>query len=109
MSKMRFFAPCVSWPLPVEDLNLMIRGGESREISRKTFLKYVNQSDMKQLEGELGYDKHGLTMAKDSMVGYYKSTLVGCPVVYFVWSAIEHVFVDLYCLNRKLAERAASR
>lgn len=97
--RLEFFSDCVSWPEgQVDDLSAMIRAG--RDITRATFLKSVNPEEMKQLERQLGYERdprRGLTMANDYHVGYYRSVLRGCPAVYFVWSAIEHVFTDLTC------------
>jgi hypothetical protein len=99
--KLQFFSDCVSWPLDqVDDLSAMIRDG--KEISRSTFLKSVNPEEMRDLERQMGYERDprkGLTMAKDWAVAYYRSTVRGCPAVYFVWSAIEHVFTDLACLR----------
>jgi hypothetical protein len=80
----------------------MIRDGE--EISRATFLKSVDPDEMLDLERRLGYERDsrkGLTMAKDWAVAYYRSTVRGCPAVYFVWSAIEHVFTDLACVRSR--------
>lgn len=103
MQRLRFFSDCVSWPEgQVDDLNAMIRGG--KDITRATFLKSVDPEEMKKIEQTLGYERDprkGLTMAKDYHVGYYKSTLRGCPAVYFVWSAIEHVFSDWTCLRSR--------
>jgi hypothetical protein len=100
--RLRFFSDCVLWPEDqVDDLTAMIRAGQ--EISRATFLKSVDPVEMKELEQRLGYERDprkGLTMAKDWHVAYYRSTVRGCPAVYFKWSAIEHVFTDLECLRR---------
>jgi len=74
----------------------------AQDITRKTFLKYVDQEEMIQIERDMGYERdprRGLTMANDYHVSYHKSTLLGCPVIYFVWSAIEYVFADLNCLE----------
>lgn len=98
---LQFFSRCVEWPIPVEDLNEMV--SKAKDISRKTFLKYVDSEEMRQMERDLGYvrdPRQGLTMANDFHVSYHRSTLRGCPAVYFIWSAIEHVFTDLYCLER---------
>lgn len=109
MQRLKFFSDCVHWPEDqVEDLNAMIR--EGKEITRTTFLKSVDPEEMKRLEQQLGYERDprkGLTMAKDWHVGYYRSTVRGCPAVYFVWSAIEHVFTDLECLRKKPATEEA--
>lgn len=99
MSPFSFFSSCPNWPLPVEDLDTMTQ--DSREISRKTFLKYVNPEEMREMERGLGYSPSShLTMASDPYVAYFKSTVRGCPVVYFVWSAQEYVFGDLTCIMR---------
>lgn len=98
--RLEFFSDCVNWPRDqVDDLSDMIHVG--KDITRATFLKSVNPDEMRDLEKQLGYERdprRGLTMAKDYHVAYYKSTLRGCPAVYFVWSAIEHVFTDLACV-----------
>jgi len=101
--RLRFFSDCVHWPEgQVDDLKAMIEAGET--ISRAMFLKNVDPQEMKELEERLGYERDprkGLTMAKDWAVAYYRSTVRGCPAVYFVWSAIEHVFTDLACVRSK--------
>ena len=71
---------------------------EGREITRKTFLKHVDKTDMREVEKDLGYRTqhgygHGLTMASDWAVRYFKSKFNGKPCVYFQWSAIEHIFI----------------
>ncbi len=101
VSNLPFFSTCVGWPLPVDELTEMI--DTSKDISRKTFLKYVDPEQMLELERDLGYERRpsrGLTMAQDYGVSYSKGLLRGCPAVYFTWSAIEHVFVDQACLER---------
>ncbi len=100
MPGLQFFSDCIGWPLPVEELNQMIRS--SKDISRRTFLKHVDPESMLMTEQALGYERdprRGLTMAGDVFVGYHRSTLRGCPVVYFVWSATEFVFTDLSCIR----------
>lgn len=98
--KLEFFSSCVEWPFPAEDLKKMV--SEASDISRKTFLKYVNSDQIMEIEKELGYERdsrRGLTMAKDPNVSYHRSVLRGCPAVYFVWSATEFVFADLSCIK----------
>lgn len=99
MSRFQFFTSCPNWTnyLPVEDLNSMVRGG--KEITRKTFLKYVDPESMRHTEDSCGYDRL-FPMSKDPFIGYYKSTVRGCPVVYFLWSRMEYVFGDLACVMR---------
>lgn len=98
---LEFFSSCTDWPIDVQALNDMIRG--AKDISRGTFLKSIDRDQMAQIERDLGYEpagsRRGLTMAKDWHVSYHRSTLLGCPAVYFVWSAIEFVFTDLACLH----------
>jgi hypothetical protein len=108
--RLSFFSDCVSWPEDqVDDLNAMIEAG--KEITRATFLKSVDPEEMRRLEEQLGYERDprkGLTMAKDFHVAYYRSTVRGCPAVYFVWSAIEQVFTDLACIYPPAAMGAAT-
>jgi hypothetical protein len=88
---------CVRWPRYDVDrhggLNDMIR--QAIEVSRATFLKYVDTADLHELEHQLGYERHprrGLTMASDWHVSYHRSRLHGRTVYYFRQSAIEYVF-----------------
>lgn len=77
----------------VQELNKMIEG--ERDITRRTFLQYVNRESLRDTERRLGYVGHpsqGLTMAGDWHVSYHKSTYKGKPCVYFKWSSIEHIF-----------------
>lgn len=69
---------------------------ESRQITRKTFLKHIKTEEMKNLEIELGYAGHykqGLTMSRDWHVSYWKSKYRNKPCVYFSWSSIEYIFI----------------
>lgn len=71
--------------------------GQSREITRETFLGHVDLAEMDDLERSLGYavgHEKGLHMTNDYMVSYYKSQYRGQPCVYFDWSSIEHVFTE---------------
>jgi hypothetical protein len=63
----------------------------AQQITRRTFLKYVDREEMANIEGQLGYDRH-LSMSNDPRVGYYKSTFFGHAVVFFNWSAMEYLF-----------------
>jgi len=94
MNTMQFMATCTTISKKdVPLLNAMI--DKSKEISRRTFLRYVDPSDMRTVEHFLGYEQRatrGLTMANDWHVAYYRSTWGEQPCVYFTWSAIEHVF-----------------
>lgn len=67
----------------------------SREITRRTFLKYVDRDSMREMELGLGYVAHhkqGLTMAADWAVSYHKGRYKGRRCIFFQWSAIEHIF-----------------
>ena len=68
---------------------------ESIMISRRTFLKYINRTELREIEENLGYDSHpkqGLTMAADWAVSYHRSKLHDKRVYYFCYSGIEYVF-----------------
>lgn len=97
-----FYSTCDAWPIGVEVLTRMIRRG--KQITRKAFLEHVNAEQMKDIEGQLGYAQHprdGIVMAADGAVEYYRSEVKGCPAVYFLWSGIEHVFLEPSCLPAK--------
>lgn len=64
-------------------------------ITRRTFLKYVDDSELADVAEHLGYSWHpsqGLTMAGDYHVSYHRSKLHDERVYFFKWSGIEHVF-----------------
>ena len=89
-----FVGMCVS--LNGQDINDMKDHPSCREITRETFIKHVGREKLWDSEERLGYERHpkrGLTMAGDWHVGYFKSVYRGYPCVYFVHSAIEHVFI----------------
>lgn len=94
----KFYCNCVCWPRNDVDadggLNDLIAASEP--ITRATFLKHVDRSDLRNLERNLQYASHpsqGLTMAADWSVSYFRSKLHGRTVYGFDWSAIEYVFV----------------
>lgn len=65
------------------------------EITRRTFLRYVDRDDHVTTERTLGYADHaarGLTMARDWHVSYHRGVFRGRPCVYFRWSGIEHIY-----------------
>lgn len=97
--KLSFYRSCTEWP--AQDVNadggLCAMIDEAREISRRTFLRHVDTSDMCQLEAQLGYTRHpmqGLTMKGDYHVRYFASKLHGRETYYFQHSAIEYVFCE---------------
>jgi len=92
----RFYNNCVSWPRSdVESLSEMI--DNAIDITRRTFLKYVDDSELADIAENLGYCWHhsqGLTMAGDWHISYHRSKLHGKRVYYFKHSAIEYVFIN---------------
>jgi hypothetical protein len=93
---MRFLTTCVNCHgEDVLRLDAMI--DQATEITRRTFLKYVDLDELREIEVELRYETHpsrGLTMAGDWHVSYHKSKWGEKPCVYFQWSGIEHIFVE---------------
>lgn len=90
-----YWQSCVDFrtPLGITCLSKMIDDGF--EITRKAFLKHVNNESLRMVEEGLGYSKHpsqGLTMAGDYHVTYYQGLFNGQRVYYFVQSAIEYIF-----------------
>lgn len=92
----RFETTCVS--ARGEDINAMTRA--AKEVSYRTMLKHVGADAFLEVQKQLGYDvpghgeRIGLTMKKDWAVSYHRSTYQGRPCFYFVWSHIEHIFVE---------------
>ena len=95
--KYTFYSNCVDWPRG--DVNR--EGGlrdmidDAIDITRRTFLKYVDPAEIADIEQNLGYARHpsqGLTMAGDCHVTYHRSKLHGKRCYFFCHSAIEHVF-----------------
>lgn len=64
----------------------------SREITYKTFFKYVSLSEVANMLGYETDPRKGLTIKNDWHVGYYKSVYRGKPCYYVRWSGIEYVF-----------------
>lgn len=71
------------------DIQAMV--DDSRDITRRTFLRYVDKASLAELERDLGYGSW-LHMASDWHVSYSRSRYRGRPCVYFTQSAIEYVF-----------------
>lgn len=66
---------------------------QAKPVTRRTFLRHCETA---QVEAQLGYERdrrHGLTMAQDPYVRYYRSRYQGKPCYFFVWSAIEYIFL----------------
>lgn len=94
MRDKRYITCCVNvGRAGVHALETMI--AESREITRRTFLRHAHSGDLRELEAALGYARHprqGLTMAADWYVSYHRSRWKGRPCVYLVHSRIEYIF-----------------
>lgn len=72
----------------------------AKEVGYRTMLKHVGAEEFLAVQHQIGYDvpgrgeRTGLTMKRDWAVTYYRSTYQGRPCFYFVWSHIEHIFVQ---------------
>ena len=94
-----YYNNCVSWdPGDVDAPGGLVEMQDGAlEITRRTFLAHADRDDLGRIETDLGYardPRHGLTMAGDYHVRYFRGRLHGARVYYFVHSAIEHVFHD---------------
>lgn len=92
-----FYNTCVGWNRD----DVFAPGGltemtdNSTDISRQTFLKHVDRTQLKEIESALGYVQHsanGLTMANDACVTYGRGKLHDQTVYFFTQSAINYVF-----------------
>lgn len=88
MGKLKYSYNCVGAP-DIKELSYIVENG--RKIKRETFLKHVDQDDIKDLERALGYGS-GIKMKDDWHVSYYSCSYKGSRIYYFVHSAIEFVF-----------------
>ncbi len=106
MKKYKFYNDCRNWFIN-DILGLEEIIDNAKEVTRRTFVDNVDHNDLQMLEKNYGYKTHGsegLTMAKDYHVKYYRSTWHDKRVYFFVWSAIENVFVDEYDLKKLLKD-----
>ena len=99
MKRMNYFNNCVGWDSKdvFAPMGLSEMIDNSIDISRKTFLRHVNNEEIKEMAENMGYAAHyknGLTMANDYAVSYHRSKLHGKRVYYFRHSAIEYVFCE---------------
>lgn len=90
---MRFTTDCTA--SDGQSIQQMIDG--ATDITRKTFLRYVDRESLADVERQLGYAgsrtrNSDLRMTRDWHVSYHRSRYQGQPCVYFRWSAIEHIF-----------------
>lgn len=60
-------------------------------ITRRTFLKHVDQEDLRELEKGLGYNRL-FHMTSDWHVSYHRSRYRGKWIYFFQHSSIEYVF-----------------
>lgn len=101
----QYVTNCVNCPgpNPGEAINAMV--DRARDITRPTFLTYVDADELHRIEDSLSYERNarsGLTMAGDWHVSYHKSQFRGDPVVYFQHSGIEFIFRAPSKLERAL-------
>lgn len=93
----RFSITCVECPGPDPGKAITDMVEAAKEVTRGTFVRQVHTRDREFLEQQLGYTlidtRRGLHMKDDPHVKYYKSTFRGKPCYYFVWSAIEYIFI----------------
>jgi hypothetical protein len=89
----RFETTCVDSDGP--SINNMTR--DARTVTYRTMQRVLGRA-FRQVQAELGYDigaqRGGLRMAGDFAVSYWKSTYRDRRCYYFVWSHIEHIFVE---------------
>ena len=93
----RYLTDCVGCPGPNAGQAIQDMVDAATNITRQTFRRHVNRSDLRVLESSMGYERwpqRGLTMAGDWHVSYHKSTFREVSVVYFQHSAIEYIFTD---------------
>lgn len=69
----------------------------AKRITYRTLRDHLGHA-LVEVERELGYktghERGGLRMCTDWAVSYYRSTYQGKPCLYFVWSSIEHIFLQ---------------
>ncbi len=92
-----YWTNCVNIPsINIDELSIMI--DSSIDITRKTFLKYVDREELSILSQNMGYSdhyRHGLTMAGDYHVSYHKGTIMQKVCYFFTHSAIEYMFLKV--------------
>jgi hypothetical protein len=94
-----FFVSCIG--ADGDEINRMKAG--ARAVTYETMLAHCR--GMLDYAVSIGYERrttsgHGLTLKNDWHVGYYKGRYGGCPVYFFVWSGIEHIWVKDGCEPR---------
>ena len=103
-----FLTPCMTWggvagSDPGRDIQAMV--DQSKDISRATFMRHCRLGEIPEMLGYCRHASQGLTMAADWYVSYHRSRFCGVPCYYFVWSSIEHIFVDPHEWNRVWGRR----
>ena len=99
---MTFLTTCVNCPGPHagDAINEMVEA--AREITWRTFRKYVSPKALSRLpllssyhwgQGPAKKGAFGLRIQDDYAVSFHKSTFRGRPCVFLVHSSIEHIFV----------------
>jgi hypothetical protein len=93
---MRYLHDCVS--CPPEDVDELINLVDySKKISRRVFMYRVDRQALEDHAESLGYALHykqGMTMAADRHITYHRGRFKGKQCYYFVWSGMEHLFVE---------------
>lgn len=90
MVKCRFVTTCVNCD-DVPALEEMV--DRAKEISYRTFTRYVSPAELAQIFPEYAWHGKGPRMSKDWSVQYYRSIYQGQPAVFVDHSAIEYVWV----------------
>lgn len=89
--KLRLIGRCNDGRLSLDDLDEVYV--HDREVSYKTFARYVNIRALARLLGyAYGKAERGVRLSKDPYVRFYRSKLRGKACYHLDWSAIDHVF-----------------
>ena len=88
-----FIGACPSLTGPL--IRYITDNPKERQVTYDTFAHWVRTDELDELKRELGYGRDiGLALSTDWHVSFHRSELPsGAPCYYFVWSAMEHVFV----------------
>jgi hypothetical protein len=63
-----------------------------KDISLATFRRRIGPEQWKEIQANLGYDRH-FPISKDWHIGYYESVYQGAPAVFLRHSGVEWIFV----------------
>lgn len=91
-----FYSSSEEWP--THDLDALTDlVDNAQQILRNTFLRHVDQAELRELAHQCGYVEYpsqGPIMGRDDCVQYFKSTLEGETAYFFRWSDIDFVFTE---------------